>query len=260
MVAGLLQLARPLVDPAAPHHRLQLVRHQNQVNAQSRIAPKAQRPVVPPAEQLRRLLEQPERIVQPQRQQPLQRLPLRSRHQNAIGPHCRIMHIRIRRRNVEIPGQNHPCIRLLPSQLRNPLLQRRNPAQLVDILLTVHRLPIREIRPDHPNRPRRRLEPRRHQPPLHILMERIVQLHPIRHIPRLLPIQQRHPVVRRLPGKDHPIPRRLDLVLRKLVIRQLRFLQTQEIHRIGHQPVQHMLQTHLQRIYIPCRQLHSGAP
>jgi len=95
---------------------------------------------------------------------------------------------------------------------------------------------------------------------LHILMERIVQLHPLRHIACLLPIQQRHPVVRRLPGKDHPIPRRLDLILRKLVIRQLRFLQTQEIHRIGSQPVQHMLQTHLQRIDIPCRQLHSGAP
>ena len=76
VVRGAFQFAGRNVDDAGVTAPGQICGQQNVIDAQAEIALEAIHPIVPPAEGLRRLIEQPERIDQTQPDKTTKRIPL----------------------------------------------------------------------------------------------------------------------------------------------------------------------------------------
>ena len=146
---GCVPLARHAVDGAGDAALGQRFRQQDVVDAQPLVLLVAQLPVIPPAERFLRLLEHAERIGQPQLDQraPAPRAPsVRAQH---LAAPCRPGRARrgLPARCCSRPGS--PALLAVRAQfLGQPLAQRRQPRQLVDILVGVDRLAIRHVRAD----------------------------------------------------------------------------------------------------------------
>ncbi len=69
--------------------------------------------------------------------------------------------------------------------------------------------------------------------------------------------ENRHAVVGFLPGKHAVVTGCLQSLLREVMVLQFGFLQAQHLDRVVAQPVQHLRQTHLERIDVPGGQLHA---
>jgi len=105
MVGGLLELARLAVDRAGADPRRERCVQQDVVDPQAGIAAKAEHPVVPPAELLRRLLEQPERIDQAELDQPEESRALFGRAVDLARPLLGVVDVAVFGRDVEVAEQ-----------------------------------------------------------------------------------------------------------------------------------------------------------
>src|SRR6185436_7307504 len=102
MVRGPLQCAGALVDPCGPALRGELLRQQDEVDAQAPAALERIQAVIPPREFLLGLLEQPERIGEAGIEQLAERRALGRRDVNAAFPSLRVVHVAVLRRYVEV--------------------------------------------------------------------------------------------------------------------------------------------------------------
>jgi hypothetical protein len=102
MIGGALKPARFFIDVAGRRSLRDSVRHQQQVDAQSAIAPETGSAIVPPAKCRLRLIEQPETVAKPQIEESLQCCTFCIAAKYFPGPLLRVMYITIIGRDVEV--------------------------------------------------------------------------------------------------------------------------------------------------------------
>jgi hypothetical protein len=102
VVGGFIPASRPGVDGAGLEASIEWSARQNQIYPQTLVATKAAGAIIPPRKRLRRLLESAKGIDEPELEQAVETGPLGVAAQDLSPPRIGIVHIRIRRCDIEI--------------------------------------------------------------------------------------------------------------------------------------------------------------
>ena len=150
------------------------------------------------------------------------------------------------RGDIEVAGQHQ--LRAGGQLFADPGLQCRQPGQFVRVFFAADGLSVGDVGADDTNAIHRGSE----QPLLWIGKIRVA----IFDVARRLARQQGNAVVGLLPGENDLLTRCLNFPLREVVILELGFLQAHDIRLMHSKPFQQLWQAHLERVDVPCRNLH----
>src|SRR5690606_33964441 len=133
MIGRPLGAPRCYIDPTRFDAAAEGVRAQNQVDAQTEVSPERAHAVIPPREGSLRLLEQPERVVQSEVEDPTERGALGGRAVDLALPRGGVVYVAVVRRDVEVADEHEPVVTVeLAGDVRP---QRFEPRQLVHVLV-----------------------------------------------------------------------------------------------------------------------------
>ncbi|MNS46147.1 hypothetical protein D3C72_786320 [compost metagenome] len=225
------------------------------VDAQARVAAEAHHPVVPPGEHLLRLFEQAERIDEAHRDQRLEGVAFLGRDQVLALPLGRIVHVAVFRGDVEIAEQRQ--LGVARHFLAQPAGDGLEPVELVDELVRIERLAVREVGADQAHI----AVGGGHHALLGVLVAGDVAHHVCGHRHGAVAGDDRHAVVGLLARVDAMEAGRLEFGQRVLVVGQLEFLEAERVDgRAGGvlrgEPLQHLWQAHLEGIDVPAGDSH----
>jgi len=133
MVGRPLVLARFDVDGACCAGFREFFRQQDVVYPQSHLPAEGVHAVVPPGKRSFRLLEQPERVFQPESGQGAKRFAFQLAEEHLAFPGGGIMHVAVLGRDVVIAEHRQP--RVLRQFLLEPVAERGEPLELVLVLV-----------------------------------------------------------------------------------------------------------------------------
>jgi hypothetical protein len=245
---GPFQLARRLVDDAGAAGRRKRRRQQDMVDAQAAVEPEAHLPVVPPRVELGRLLEQAEGIDQAEFDKLAEGRALRFAAQDLVLPRRRVMHVAVLRRDVVIAEQGQ--LREALQFAAQMVFQGRQPAQLVFIFVAADLLPVGHVGADHAHS----VDGRRQHALLFVGEIGDVETDLLQRAAG----EYRDTVVGLLPVVRGAVAGGFQLGVRKRLVLHLGFLQAEHVRLRRRQPVEHVRQAHLERIDVPCRDLHAS--
>ncbi len=200
------------------------------IDAQAAVAAKRHLAVIPPAVLLLGLLEQAEGVGQAQGDERLQRVALRHRKVDPAFPFGHVVHIARLGRDIVVAEDRE--LRMRGHLGRDPGLQRRQPGQLVGVLVGADFLPVGHVRADEAHATDRRGQ----QALLWIVEVRIVAYHVLNRQAG----QDRHAVVSLLARERDLVAGSVEFGDRELVVGQFGLLDAEHVNRIGVQPLQQM--------------------
>lgn len=220
------------------------------VDAQPRVAAECHHPVVPPREGFLGLLEAAERIDEAEFDQLREVRALLRRHEVLAFPFRRIVHVAVFRRDVVVAEQRE--LRVALQLGAQPRLQRVEPLHLVDELVGVERLAVREVGGHDAHAVDRRGD--------HALL-RIVEAGDVAHDVRFVDDERvaredRDTVVGLLAREPAAVTGRLEIGAREFLVRQLQLLQAQYVGAALREPVEHVLFADVERVDVPGGYFH----
>ncbi len=223
------------------------------VDAQTLVLAEGQVAVVPPAPGLGRLVEQPEGVNHAQPHQPLKVLALLRRAVDLAGPQDGVVHVGIGGGDVEVAHQDQ--VRVRDQLLLEPLVEGLQPAHLVDELVAVGRLAVGEVAAHHADRSQGGMG---HGADDHtgLLIVEAGDVLEHRGAVHAVPGQQGDAVVGFLAEAVGLVAGGGQLRQWELVVGLLGFLQHDDLHRAGGQPVQQLRQAHGQGVDVPGGEFH----